>query len=131
MKPKRRSAAVVNASSFPSRDSRNNSRTSGIGSCPCKGLLDDDRWDWDVERIEWPRYQEGFCDPTVLKTTLTVFLNNLQMDDGGVVVNYDDAKFRGFQYFRALIDPSYSIAQVTPPFESSELEEPDWRIWEV
>jgi len=94
------------------------------------GLLDDDRWDWDVEQFDWQHYQEGFADPTILRTTLTVFLNNLWLDDSGAIANYQDARFRGMQYFRALIDKMYPLAQVSPPFESTELEEPDWRIWE-
>jgi hypothetical protein len=97
----------------------------------CKGLLDDDRWEWDVERFEWRHYQDGFGDPTILKTTLSVFLNNLRVDESGAVVNYRDARFRGFQYFRALIDPSYPIADVSPPFTSTELDERDWRVWEA
>jgi hypothetical protein len=96
-----------------------------------KGLLDDDRWEWDIERFDWKHYQSGFCDPTILRTTLSVFLNNLTLDDGSAVVNYHDAKFRGFQYFRALIDPTYPLAEVSPQFESEELDEPDWREWEA
>jgi hypothetical protein len=96
-----------------------------------KGSLDDDRWNWDVEQFDCTRYQAAFCDPTILRTTLTVFLNNLELGDGLVVVNYEDARFRGFQYFRGLVDSSYSIAQVHPPFQAFELEEPDWRVWEA
>ena len=96
-----------------------------------KGLLDDDIWDWDVERFEWQQYQAVFCDPSVLRTTLAVFLNNLRIDERGAVANYQESRFRGFQYFRAQIDPSYSLAQVTPPFMPAELDEPDWRIWEA
>ena len=96
-----------------------------------KGLLDDDRWDCDFERFDLKHYQAGFCDSTVLRTTLSVFLNNLTLDDGGTVVNYNDARFRGFQYFRALIDPTYPLAKISPPFDSAELDEPDWREWEA
>ena len=42
---------------------------------------------------------------------------------------YDDARFRGFQYFRALIDSTYPRAKISPPFGSAELDEPDWREW--
>jgi len=96
----------------------------------CKGLLEDERWDWDLDECNWQRYKDGFADPTVLKTTISVFLNNLRLDDSGAVANYNDARFRGFQYFRALVDPSYSIADVSPPFGLPELEEADWREWE-
>ena len=97
----------------------------------CTGSLDDDRWDWDVEQSDWQSYQAGFSDPTILRTTLSVFLNSLKVDERGAVVNYQDARFRGFQYFRALVDPSYPLAQISPPFGSAELDEPDWRDWEA
>jgi len=96
----------------------------------CKGLMDDKRWDWDIERCDWRTYQEGFTDPSILRTTLAVFLNTLELDEVGTVTNYADAKFRGFQYFRALIDPSYPYKSVEPSFQAHEIEEPDWRIWE-
>jgi hypothetical protein len=106
----------------------------------CKGLLDDERWDWDVEKCDWNcltnkesdwnHYQEGFCDPSILKTTISVFLNNLRVDDKGGIANYKDAKFRGFQYFRAMLGGSYKFAQVEPSFEPFEQVEPDWYKWE-
>ena len=96
----------------------------------CKGLIDDSRWNWDVEEFDWKCYQQGFCDPTILRTTLAVFLNTLKLDDVGNVINYDDARFRAFQYFRALVDPHYPYAGVTPPFQPFEIEEPDWFTWE-
>jgi hypothetical protein len=95
-----------------------------------KGLLDNEKWDWDIERFDWQRYQEGFCDPTILRTTLAVFLNNLQIDDHGAVVNYENARFRGFQYFRSSIDPVHPFTLVSPPFASAELAEPDVFPWE-
>ncbi|MFN7878123.1 MAG: hypothetical protein ACK5PB_22590 [Pirellula sp.] len=97
----------------------------------CKGLLDDDHGDWDLECFDTELYRAGFGDPTILRTTLAVFLNNLLLDDSNSVVNYNDARFRGFQYFRGMIDPAFPLSHVTPPFEPSELEELDWREWEV
>lgn len=96
----------------------------------CKGLIDDSRWSWDVEQCDWKNYQAGFCDPTILRTSLAVFLNTLKLDDNGKVINYHDARFRAFQYFRAQIDPSYPWESVMPPFEPFEIEEQDWLIWE-
>lgn len=96
-----------------------------------KGLMDDSRWDWDIERFDWKKYQAAFCDPSILKTTLAVFLNTLQLDDFGVVVNYHDSRYRAFQYFRAMIgDPSYLAASVIPPFQPYEIEEQDCLTWE-
>lgn len=97
----------------------------------CKGLISDKRWDWDVERYDWKGYQAGFSDPSILKTTLSVFLNALELDEAGKVINYADARFRGFQYFRALVDPSYPYKSVEPPFQPHEIEEADWRVWEA
>jgi hypothetical protein len=58
--------------------------------------MDDSRWDWDVERFDWKHYQAGFCDPTILRTTVAVFLNTLKLDDVGNVVNYQDATLEHF-----------------------------------
>ncbi len=95
----------------------------------CKGLLDDPRWDWDLDKCDWKGYQCGFTDPTILRTTMAVFVNRLQLDDRGNVVNYDNAKFRAFQYFRSLIDDSFPSAAIDPPMRLSEMEEPDWLRW--
>jgi hypothetical protein len=96
-----------------------------------KGLIDDTRWDWDLEKCDWKRYQAGFRDPSILKTTLAVFLNTLRTDDSGVTVNFRYARFRAFQYFRAHVDPAYPLKSVQPPFQAYEIEEPDWRLWEA
>jgi hypothetical protein len=96
-----------------------------------KGLLDDDRWEWDIEEFDWKHYQSGFTDPTILRTTMAVFMNNLKLDETNNVVNYYEARFRAFQYFRAHVDPLYPIANITPVFGSSEIEEPDFQIWEA
>jgi hypothetical protein len=97
----------------------------------CKGLMDDERWDWDVEKCDWKGYQSAFADPFFLKTTLAVFLNTLMIDDADRITNYEDARFRAFQYFRAHVDSSYPFDAVEPPFQPHEIEEPDWRIWEA
>lgn len=96
-----------------------------------KGLIQDKRWNWDVDRCDWHRYQSGFADPSILKTTMAVFLNTLTMDEDGKVRNYEDARFRAFQYFRAHVDSSYPLAGVQPPFQPYEIEESDWRVWEA
>jgi hypothetical protein len=95
----------------------------------CKGLIQDKRWNWNVDLCDWKRYHTGFTDPSILKTTLAVFLNTVEMDEAGAVTNYEDAKYRGFQYFRALVDSSYPFKAVEPPFQPHEIEEPDCRIW--
>jgi len=90
----------------------------------CKGLMDDDKWDWDVEKCDWENYQQAFLDPTILRTTVSVFMNCL---DGNTCENYGGARFRAFQYFRSMIEPQY---KPEPPFTANELEEPDWYTWE-
>jgi hypothetical protein len=93
------------------------------------GLLDDDRWDWDVDSLsedQWKSFQESILDPTHLRTTLAVFMNNLWCTVEGDVLNYVDARFRAFQYFRAyLAIGEFSRNQISPPLEQWELEEPD------
>lgn len=98
-----------------------------------KGLLDDDRWDWDVDGLngeEWKAFQEAILDPTHLKTTLAVYMNNLRLSAEGRILNYGDARFRAFQYFRLAL-AGYTLASLSPPLEPWELEEPDWRTWEA
>jgi len=100
-----------------------------------KGLIDDPRWDWDIDLItkeQWRDYQKAFLDPTHFRTTLAVYSNNLRFDADGAVKNFDDAKFRGFQYFRAFLGwEDFTWNDVDPDFLPWELEEPDWEIWEA
>lgn len=87
-----------------------------------KGLIDDERWDFDVETCDWNAYQASFLDPTHLRTTLAVWLNHLAMDSEGTVENWEEARFRAAQYFRQHLDPRY---KAEPPFEAWEIEEPE------
>ena len=89
------------------------------------GLIDDERWNWDVERSDWKMYQESFLDPTVLRTTLAVWMNTIEMDENGNVTNESDAAFRAFQYFRHVFDLEYRESKEAPRFEPWEIEEPD------
>jgi len=52
------------------------------------------------------------------------------LDEHNKILNYDDARFRAFQYFRSQVDLSFSQGDVEPAFTPSEIEEPDWRKWE-
>ncbi len=100
-----------------------------------KGMLDDDRWDWDADGLsesQWKAVQESILDPTHFRTTLAVFVNNLRINDEGRVLNFVDARFRGFQYFRAFLAiPGYSWETISPPLQQWEMEEPDWQTWEA
>lgn len=108
--------------------------TIGFVTLLAKGLIEDDRWDWDLDSLtieDWKHYQEAFVDPTILKTTLAVFMNSLQIDSGFHILNYIDARFRAFQYFRASLGFSdYEWDHITPPFAEIEIAEPDWHVWE-
>jgi hypothetical protein len=104
--------------------------TTGFVVLLSKGLIDDKRWNWDLEKCDWLRYRAGFSDPSVLKTTMAVFMNSLEIDESGKVINWSDASFRGFQYFRTQVDLTYPFTLIQPRFSLEEMEEPDWRIWE-
>jgi len=89
-----------------------------------KGLIEDERWDFDLDECKWEAYQQSFLDPTHLRTTLSIWLNHLRLNEEDEIENSDDARFRAFQYFRAYFDHGYTFK---PPFESWELEEPDFK----
>jgi hypothetical protein len=88
------------------------------------GLIDDERWSWDVEKSDWKRYQESFLDPTILRTTLAVWMNTIEIDETGNVTNEVDAAFRAFQYFRHMFDREYNATESAPTFEPWEVDEP-------
>jgi len=69
---------------------------SGFVVLLCKGLIEDERWSWDLDNCDWKRYQSGLADPSILRTTMVVFLNTLKMDEA------------------------------EPPFQSHEIEELWW-----
>ena len=92
-----------------------------------KGLLEDDRWEWDVGNIDWGKYQKCFNDPCMLRTAICVFVNNLKVNESNEILNYLDARFRGFQYFRSCVDETYKLHK---DLESWEYEEQDWLEWE-
>ena len=49
----------------------------------------------------------------------TIFMNNLEVDEDGNVLNYKYAENRAAQYIRRYFDSSYTVE---PPFENSEME---------
>ena len=90
-----------------------------------KGMVDDDRWDWTMQTVDcdWKGYEQAYLDPTIPRTTLSVFMNTLN-DDAS---NYEDAVFRALQYFRMLSSTPRYKPEV--PFTYEEMEEPEWYIW--
>jgi hypothetical protein len=89
-----------------------------------KGLIDDERWDWDVEETDWKEYQQSFLDPTILRTTIAIWMNTIRLSETGEVIHSTDAAFRAFQYFRSMFDRDYSHSKDAPKFEMREIEEP-------
>lgn len=94
-----------------------------------KGLIEHEDWDWSDEVYDWNKYQECYAYPTVIRTTLSVYLNNLRIDENGEILNYDEASFRGFQYFRSCVETNY-CSSAGVEFEDWELIEPNWYEWE-
>ncbi|MCR9202928.1 MAG: hypothetical protein NXI04_30145 [Planctomycetaceae bacterium] len=93
-----------------------------------KGLLEYDQWDFDIEmfedgRLSWDRYISAITDPTVLKTAVTLWSNNLELNDNGFIVNEAAAAFRAFQYLRTQFDDAYTANMIRPPLADWELEE--------
>ena len=47
-----------------------------------------------------------------------IFMNNLEIDEDGNVINYKDCEYRAAQYIRRYFDSSYIVE---PPFETWEI----------
>jgi len=73
---------------------------------------------FDKRVLDWKRYQEVIVDPTVMKEAITVWSNNIEIDDKGLVINEDWARFRAFQAIRRHFDKNWS--NITPPLEQWE-----------
>jgi hypothetical protein len=93
------------------------------------GKLRDERWDikqhgaFDDGVLDWKRYQEVIADPFVMKVAITVWSNNLEVDEKGLVINEDWARFRAFQAIRHHFDKNFSTANIKPPLEQWEVME--------
>lgn len=88
-----------------------------------KGLLEDSGWDFDFDLhvLDWNQYQSVILDPTIIVTAYTVWMNNIQTDELGNVLNEEYAALRAFQVLRPHFDPAYDGP--TPPFADWELVE--------
>ena len=85
-----------------------------------KGLIEDPNWDFDLDNCDWETYQEAFLNPSVLRTTISIWLNHLKLN-GKEVENWEYARHRSYQYFRNYFDKDYTPEK---PFEAWEIEEP-------
>ena len=91
-----------------------------------KGMLEDDRWDFDESWFEegvkdWGKYQSALLDSGVMKTAFTVWSNNVELDENGIVTNDGYAEFRAFQSIRPHFDDEYTYDDIEPPFEQWEV----------
>ena len=93
-----------------------------------KGLLGDKRWDLTNDsfaegRLDWAAYQRAISDPFVMKLAITVWSNNIEVDETGRVLNEEWARFRAFQAIRQNFDKNFSHADIAPPLETWEVME--------
>ena len=85
-----------------------------------KGLLENDQWDFDTEwfdndRLDWDKYTAALLDPTVLTTTISIWMNNLAIDDAGCVSDAEHSAFRAAQYLRTQFDDAFTLDSIIPP----------------
>lgn len=67
-----------------------------------------------IDYIEDLKEESSFAEQT-----FAIFMNNLEVDETGNVVNYKDCERRAAQYIRKYYDSSYTVE---PPFEKWETE---------
>ena len=70
----------------------------------------------DIDLVDYSRV---LLDASGLETIFAIYLNNVELDDTGRVVNPQHAKRRAAQYIRSCIDAAYVVE---PPFEPWEVE---------
>lgn len=58
-------------------------------------------------------------ESSFIETAYEVFINNIEMDENGRVLNYKYAEKRAAQYIRRWYEPDYTVE---PPFETWETE---------
>lgn len=93
-----------------------------------KGLLEDDRWEFDSDwfstgRLDWDRYTAAIVDPTVMCTVISIWTNNLAVDENDEISNEVHAQFRAAQYLRTQFDDDYTCDMIDPPLAAWELRE--------
>lgn len=65
-------------------------------------------------------YREEFKDtPSIVESIFSVYTNNIEMDNDGIVLNNKHAMKRAAQYIRSSFDSGYVVV---PEFEDWELE---------
>ena len=93
-----------------------------------KCQFENERWDFDDDRfgtgeLNYEEYLKVLTCPSGIKGAISIWSNNLEIDENGIVLNEDYAAFRAFQWLRSDFDPSFDDKDIQPPFEDWELEE--------
>ena len=93
-----------------------------------KGLLEHDQWDFESDdfetgRFDWDRYTRALLDPTVLTTTVSIWMNNLAFDAQGNASNVEYSSFRAMQYLRTQFDDTFELHAIAPALAAWELRE--------
>jgi hypothetical protein len=71
---------------------------------------------WNLQGTEYLKlYGE---EPSAIETTYAIFVNVLEMDEQGNVLNFDLADKRATDYLRAYLVPEFIV---DPPFEEWEV----------
>lgn len=68
----------------------------------------------EIDYMEDLKEESSFAEQA-----FAIFMNHLEVDESGNVVNYKDCENRAAQYIRRYFDSSYTVE---PPFEKWELE---------
>jgi hypothetical protein len=63
-------------------------------------------------------YSAIFDEPSALEQAYAIFVNALELDETGTVLNAKHAERRAAQFIRSYVDPAYTV---DPPFE-------DWEV---
>ena len=58
-------------------------------------------------------------DSSCMEMAFSIFMNNIELDDEGNVLNYKYCERRAAEYIRGYFEPDYSLSK---PFEDWELE---------
>ncbi|MGB2901794.1 MAG: hypothetical protein WBB89_21235 [Candidatus Acidiferrum sp.] len=73
----------------------------------------------DLSVLRGIDYSPIFSEASALEQTVAIFVNVLDLDEAGKILNASAAHRRAAQYIRSYIDPAY---EVDPPFDDWELE---------
>lgn len=76
-----------------------------------------------IEGIDYSEYLS--VGGSFLEEVIKVFLNNLLVNEDGIVINYREALKRATQYIRYYIDKSYAVNPPIAGWEVGEYDRPD------